>query len=101
MDRADDVMSSASACLHQSRLTVSPTQGQLGDYLGLAAAHVNRVLRALREDGVVTVRDGLVTIHSVELLAKRAYAPLDAYERTNPAYVGAGVAVARSSAQSA
>jgi CRP/FNR family transcriptional regulator, anaerobic regulatory protein len=77
------------------------TQGQLGDYLGLTAAHVNRVLRTLREESVVTVRDGLVTIHSVELLAQRAYALLDSFERASPAYVGAPVAVAQGCAQSA
>ncbi len=64
------------------------TQGQLGDYLGLTAAHVNRVLRSLREDGVVTVRDGMVTIESLELLVQRARPLLDAYEQASPAYVG-------------
>jgi hypothetical protein len=49
---------------------------------------VNRVLRALREEGVVTIRDGLVSIDSLELLVKRAYPLLDAYERASPAYVG-------------
>ena len=76
-------------------------QGQLGDYLGLTAAHINRVLRTLREDGVVTVRDGLVTIHSLELLAQRAYPLLDAHERNSPAYVGTPVASMRSHARSA
>jgi CRP/FNR family transcriptional regulator len=77
------------------------TQGQLGDYLGLTAAHVNRVLRALREEGVVTVRDGLVTIHSVDLLSRRAYPLLDSHERTSPAYVGAAPVETRSTAQRA
>jgi CRP/FNR family transcriptional regulator len=65
------------------------TQGQLGDYLGLTAAHVNRVLKGLRDDGVMTMRDGLVTIDSLEALAQRAYPLLDAYERASSAYIGA------------
>jgi len=64
------------------------TQGQLGDYLGLTAVHVNRVLRGLREEGMVTIRDGLVTIDSLELLVQRAYPLLDSHERTSPAYGG-------------
>lgn len=77
------------------------TQGQLGDYLGLTAAHVNRVLRSLREEGVVTVREGLVTINSIELLGRLAYPLLDAYERTSSAYIGAAAASMRSDARSA
>jgi CRP-like cAMP-binding protein len=37
------------------------TQYQLGDALGLSAIHVNRVLRELRESGLVTFRNGRVT----------------------------------------
>ena len=37
------------------------TQYHLADALGLSAVHVNRVLRTLRESGLVTVRDGHVT----------------------------------------
>jgi CRP-like cAMP-binding protein len=39
------------------------TQYQLADGLGLSAVHVNRVLRQLREDGLVTVREGHVAFH--------------------------------------
>ena len=39
------------------------TQYHLADALGLSAIHVNRVLRQLREAGVVTFRDGHVTFH--------------------------------------
>ena len=35
----------------------------IADALGLTAIHVNRVLRTLREDGVVTLRKDRVTIH--------------------------------------
>lgn len=37
------------------------TQYHLADALGLSAVHVNRVLRKLREDELVTFRDGEVT----------------------------------------
>jgi len=36
------------------------TQYLLADALGLSAVHVNRVLRQLREDGLLTFRDGFV-----------------------------------------
>ncbi len=39
------------------------TQYHLADTLGLSAVHVNRVLRQLRESGLVTFRDGRVTFH--------------------------------------
>jgi CRP-like cAMP-binding protein len=39
------------------------TQYHLADTLGLSAVHVNRVLRQLRERGLVTFRDGRVTFH--------------------------------------
>jgi len=64
------------------------TQGQLGDYLGLTTVHVNRVLKTLRENGVLTIRDGRVTIDSPDLLVQRAYPLLDSHERVTPAYVG-------------
>gem|GEM_PF-1547810 len=38
------------------------TQTQIGSYLGLTVVHVNRVLRALREDLVVSVDKHCVTI---------------------------------------
>lgn len=34
----------------------SATQAHLGDMTGLTAVHVNRMLKALRDDGLVTVR---------------------------------------------
>jgi CRP-like cAMP-binding protein len=45
------------------------TQYLLADALGLSAIHVNRVLRQLREDGMVTFRDGFVTFSDYERLA--------------------------------
>ncbi|SIS91415.1 Crp/Fnr family transcriptional regulator [Paracoccus saliphilus] len=48
------------------------TQYHLADALGLSAVHVNRVLRQLREDGLVTFRDGQVTIHDYDRLVTLA-----------------------------
>ncbi|WP_233355457.1 Crp/Fnr family transcriptional regulator [Glycocaulis alkaliphilus] len=44
------------------------TQYHLGDALGLTAVHVNRVLRRLREDNLLTMRNGQVTILDLERL---------------------------------
>jgi CRP/FNR family transcriptional regulator, anaerobic regulatory protein len=63
------------------------TQSQLSDHLGITAIHVNRVLRALREKGIVTVRDGEVTIHDLPRLTEIAEPLLDPYERRSPDYV--------------
>jgi transcription initiation factor IIE alpha subunit len=38
----------------------------------LSAVHVNRVLRQLRENGLVTFRDGRVTFHDYEGLVELA-----------------------------
>nr|WP_272213184.1 Crp/Fnr family transcriptional regulator [Marinicella sp. W31]MDC2879132.1 Crp/Fnr family transcriptional regulator [Marinicella sp. W31] len=48
------------------------TQYHLGDALGLSAVHVNRVLRQLREAGMVTFRDGHVAFHTYDRLADYA-----------------------------
>ncbi len=48
------------------------TQYLLADSLGLSAVHVNRVLRQLREDGLVTCRDGYVAFDDYERLVVRA-----------------------------
>ncbi|NBC19864.1 MAG: helix-turn-helix domain-containing protein [Alphaproteobacteria bacterium] len=48
------------------------TQYHLADALGLSAVHVNRVLRQLRESGLVTFRNGHVSIHNYENLADLA-----------------------------
>jgi CRP-like cAMP-binding protein len=50
------------------------TQRQIADHLGLTAIHVNRVLRVLREEGVVTVRAGCVGIADIGALERRASA---------------------------
>ncbi|WP_417522490.1 Crp/Fnr family transcriptional regulator [Marinovum sp.] len=48
------------------------TQYHLADALGLSAVHVNRVLRKLREDGLVTFRDGKVTFDDYKRLVALA-----------------------------
>jgi CRP/FNR family transcriptional regulator len=44
------------------------TQQQIGDHLGLTVVHVNRTLRRLREEGIVTVDNHVVMIHDFERL---------------------------------
>ena len=48
------------------------SQFVLADALGLSAVHVNRVLRELREAGLVTFRHGQVEIHDFERLVQLA-----------------------------
>jgi CRP-like cAMP-binding protein len=48
------------------------TQYHLADALGLSAVHVNRVLRKLRESGLVTFQDGLVTFGDIDRLVDLA-----------------------------
>jgi CRP-like cAMP-binding protein len=48
------------------------TQLDLADAAGLTSVHVNRMLRELREQGLLTFRAGLVTIHDWERLQDAA-----------------------------
>ena len=48
------------------------TQYHLADALGLSAVHVNRVLRQLRENGLVTFRDGRVSFHDHDRMVELA-----------------------------
>jgi len=48
------------------------TQQQLADTIGLSTVHVNRVLRQLREDGLMTFRDGHVQFDDRDGLAALA-----------------------------
>lgn len=50
------------------------TQELIGDTLGLSVVHVNRTLRALREEGLVTAGYGRVTIHDPDGLIAAAAA---------------------------
>jgi CRP-like cAMP-binding protein len=49
------------------------TQAQIGDYLGLSAVHVNRVLRSLRDERAVILEKNYVTILDLERLKRRAH----------------------------
>lgn len=48
------------------------SQYMLADAMGLSAVHVNRVLRELREDGLVTFQQGQVEIHDLDGLVALA-----------------------------
>jgi CRP-like cAMP-binding protein len=48
------------------------SQYLLADALGLSAVHVNRVLRQLREEGLMTFRDGTVTFDNLDELVALA-----------------------------
>lgn len=48
------------------------SQYLLADALGLSAVHVNRVLRELRDDGLVTFQHGQVEIHDLNALVQLA-----------------------------
>lgn len=54
------------------------TQQQMGDFLGMTVVHVNRVLKRLRDNGIVNVKHRVVVIHDmaklVNLASGRAHA---------------------------
>lgn len=64
------------------------TQQEIADHLGLTVVHVNRVLRRLREEGIVTVQRGTVTIDDVARLSRFAAPLQDIYERSRPEFGG-------------
>ncbi|WP_086054631.1 Crp/Fnr family transcriptional regulator [Pseudoruegeria sp. SK021] len=60
------------------------TQYLLADALGLSAVHVNRVLRQLRERGLVTFRDGFVAFGDYDQLANFAQFEPSYMDQTGP-----------------
>lgn len=60
------------------------TQYHLADASGLSAVHVNRVLRQLREDGLVTFRSGRVCFDDYERLATLVAFDTSYLEQTGP-----------------
>ena len=48
------------------------TQELIGDALGLSVPHVNRTLRQLRDDGLVSIEEHMVIIKDVEALSALA-----------------------------
>jgi CRP-like cAMP-binding protein len=45
------------------------TQTELGDATGISTVHVNRTLQELRGDGLISLRDGTLTVHDWEGLS--------------------------------
>ena len=64
------------------------TQEQIGDHLGLTLVHVNRTLRRLREEGILTVAGGRAQIHDVDALAAYAAPMQDIFERESTSFGG-------------
>ena len=60
------------------------TQYLLADALGLSAVHVNRVLRLLREGGMVTFRDGYVRFDDSDRMAEFAEFALSYMDQDEP-----------------
>jgi len=59
------------------------TQQDLGDATGMSAVHANRSLKQLRAQGLVTLRDGVVTLHDVAALVSFCGAPPVTARRTD------------------
>jgi CRP-like cAMP-binding protein len=53
------------------RFALALTQTDLSEICGLTSVHVNRVMRSLREERIVTFRDSLVEIHDLARLARQ------------------------------
>jgi CRP/FNR family transcriptional regulator, anaerobic regulatory protein len=64
------------------------TQQEIADHLGLTLVHVNRVLRRLREAGIVTVQHGVVSVDEIGRLSRLAAPLQDIYERATPEFGG-------------
>src|SRR3954465_11886375 len=64
------------------------TQQEIADHLGLTLVHVNRVLRRLRESGVVTVQHKAVKVDEMARLSQLAAPLQDIYERATPEFGG-------------
>jgi CRP/FNR family transcriptional regulator len=64
------------------------TQQEIADHLGLTIVHVNRVLRRLREAGVVTLQRGSVRVDDLTRLSELAAPLQDIFERSRPEFGG-------------
>lgn len=58
--------------VEDGELALPLTQEQFGDALGITPVHTNRVLKQLREDGLVSFRKKHLTIHDVDGLREVA-----------------------------
>jgi CRP-like cAMP-binding protein len=62
-------------CASENEMELPVTQVELADTVGLSSVHVNRVIQQLREEGLITWRGRLLTIHDVPAL--QAFAGFD------------------------
>ena len=60
---------------HGNAYSLPMTQADLGDAMGLSLVHVNRSLRRLREDGLVTFRNHIVVLDWEGLRAAAGFDP--------------------------
>lgn len=61
------------------------TQEVLADALGLSVVHINRTLRELRDQGLVVIKSGSVTLnHRAKLASAGCYEPSRAVTRAEP-----------------
>jgi CRP/FNR family transcriptional regulator, anaerobic regulatory protein len=55
-----------------SSFNLPMTQHHIGSYLGVTVVHINRVIRALRDSGIVNIEKHCVSIHNLTALADLA-----------------------------
>jgi CRP-like cAMP-binding protein len=60
------------ALAKDGRCALPAVQGDIADALGLSVIHIHRVLRALRDNGLATLRNGVLHIHDWQGLATLA-----------------------------
>jgi len=63
---------SRSELITSSMYNLPLTQTQIAAYLGLTAAHVNRVLRSFRQERIATLENYCLTIFDLERLTRLA-----------------------------
>lgn len=61
------------------RTAIPLTQQAIGDATGMSYVHVNRVLRQLREAGILILQNGMLTVWDPERFAKLAHLDADGY----------------------
>lgn len=91
--------------IDNNRFALPLTQQEIGQHLGLTLVHVNRTLKKLRDQRVMTLRGRVVEVLDLEALSRYAAPMQDFFERENPAFgsprwPGVSVSPASSSAPS-
>jgi CRP/FNR family transcriptional regulator, anaerobic regulatory protein len=66
-----------------SSFSLPLTQHHIGSYLGLTVVHVNRVIRCLRDDGVVNIEKHCVTLIDLKALIRLAKTSDAGLEKSN------------------